>query len=311
MPPVEPMKTSLDHLPAGKRAELSRVAEILFDEFRAALAAHPLQTKKPAEILKVVLFGSYARGGWVDEPKSKPNRYQSDFDILVVVSHKELADAETYWFAAEERLTREAMEATPVSFIVHSLGEVNESLERGQYFFVDILKEGIALFEKPGHPFRKPKPLTPAAALAEAQAAFDHWFPMGLEFVETYRDRLENGSRNMAAFQLHQAAERLYVAYILTQTLYRPKTHNLKHLRSLAEGADTRFLDVWPLGAPGGRRAFARLKAAYVDARYSEHYEIERAELVWLGERVGVLRGLVKTLCQERIAELKANTSGS
>ncbi len=305
MPPADPMKTALDHLPAGKRAELARVQEILVEEFRAALAEHPLKARKPAEILKIVLFGSYARGGWVDEPKSKPNRYQSDFDLLVVVSHKDLADAETYWFAAEERVTRHALEGTPVSFIVHSVGEVNESLERGEYFFVDIIKDGIALFEKPGHPFRKPKPLTPAAALAEAERAFEHWFPLALRFYQTFEANLDPDGYKFAAFQLHQAAERLYVAYILTQTLYRPKTHNLKHLRSLAEGADARFLEVWPPGAPGGRRAFARLKAAYVDARYSEHYEIEREELVWLGQRVGTLRDLVKALCEERIAALR------
>jgi predicted nucleotidyltransferase/HEPN domain-containing protein len=305
MPPVDHMKTSLDHLPAGKRAELARVQEILFEEFRAALADHPLKARKPAEILKIVLFGSYARGGWVDEPKSKPNRYQSDFDLLVVVSHKDLADAETYWFAAEERVTRHALDGTPVSFIVHSLGEVNESLERGEYFFVDIIKDGIALYEKPGHPFRKPRPLTPAAALAEAERAYAHWFPMAVGFVRHFELATSEGDLKLAAFLLHQAAERFYVAYILTQTLYRPKTHNLKHLRSLAEGADARFLEVWPPGAPGGRRAFARLKAAYVDARYSEHYEIEREELVWLGERVGVLRDLVKALCEERIAALQ------
>ncbi len=305
MPPVDHMKTSLDHLPAGKRAELARIQKIIHEEFRAALAAHPLAAKKPAEILKIVLFGSYARGGWVDEPKSKPNRYQSDFDLLVVVSHKELNDVETYWFDAEEHITRRALEGTPVSLTVLSLGEVNDSLERGEYFFVDLIKDGIALYEKPGHPFRKPKPLTPAAALAEAQKAFDHWFPMGVEFIGYYEIGLAQGTFKSAAFQLHQAAERLYVAYILTQTLYRPKTHNLKHLRSLAENADARFLEVWPSGAPGGRRAFARLKAAYVDARYSEHYEIEREELVWLGERAGVLRGLVKTLCEERIESLR------
>lgn len=96
MPPVDQMKTSLEHLPAGKRAELARIEEILVEEFRAALDAHPLKAKKSAVILKVILFGSYARGGWADEPKSKPNRYQSDFDLLVVVSHKDLADAETY-----------------------------------------------------------------------------------------------------------------------------------------------------------------------------------------------------------------------
>jgi predicted nucleotidyltransferase/HEPN domain-containing protein len=303
MPPVDHMKTSLEHLPAGKRAELARIQEIVFEEFRAAVAANPPAIRKAPEILKIVLFGSYARGDWVDEPKSKPDRYQSDFDLLVVVNDKALAD-EAYWFDAEERLLRVMADATPVSLVAHSLGDVNENLQRGRPFFIDILKDGIALYEKPGHPFRKPKPLAPAAALAEAEAAFAR-FPQGGEFFDHFTTDLQLGRYKTGALQLHQAAERFYMTWLLVKTLYVPKTHNLKRLRSLAEAEDARFREIWPPGARGGRRAFARLKAAYVDARYSEHYEIEREELVWLGERVAVLRDLVKTLCEERIAALR------
>lgn len=63
-----------------------------------------------------------------------------------------------------------------MSFIVHSLGEVNESLERGEYFFVDIIKDGIALYEKPGHPFRMPKPLAPADRFPISRSARDRIF---------------------------------------------------------------------------------------------------------------------------------------
>jgi hypothetical protein len=34
------------------------------------------------------------------------------------------------------------------------------------------------------------------------------------------------------------------------------------------------------------------LKQAYIDARYSEHYEITREELEWLAERVRILQTL-------------------
>jgi hypothetical protein len=60
------MKSGLEHLPETKRRELARVVEILFSEFEAAIAGGKSETKRQAQILKVILFGSYARGDWVD-----------------------------------------------------------------------------------------------------------------------------------------------------------------------------------------------------------------------------------------------------
>lgn len=60
------------------------------------------------------------------------NQYKSDYDILIIVSQKELADRAAYWAKAEERLIRaytiEKTLRTPVNFIVHSLHEVNDGL---------------------------------------------------------------------------------------------------------------------------------------------------------------------------------------
>ena len=57
------MRTDLDHLPAQKQRELERVVAIIFDEFGDALALASNGWKKKARILKVILYGSYARGG--------------------------------------------------------------------------------------------------------------------------------------------------------------------------------------------------------------------------------------------------------
>lgn len=62
------MKTSIDHLPEHKQEELARVVEILHAEFEDALAESSADWKKSGRILKIILFGSYARGNWVDEP---------------------------------------------------------------------------------------------------------------------------------------------------------------------------------------------------------------------------------------------------
>ena len=85
------MRTGLDHLPPQKVRELERVVQIIFEEFQNALALATHQWKKKGRIEKIILYGSYARGGWVDEPHTAKG-YQSDFDLLIIVNHKRLSD---------------------------------------------------------------------------------------------------------------------------------------------------------------------------------------------------------------------------
>lgn len=97
------MRTDLDHLPAAKRHELEAVVRILFDEFEDALAGRKAPHRKAGRILKIILFGSYAHGDWVADPVGG---YFSDYDLLVVVNHDELADVTEYWRQADDHLLR-------------------------------------------------------------------------------------------------------------------------------------------------------------------------------------------------------------
>ena len=108
-------------------------------------------------------------------------------------------------------------------------------------------------------------------------------------------------SRGIAAFNLHQATERLYHCVLLVVTLYSPKSHKLNFLRSQAEQLDARLIATWPRSTKFEQRCFELLRRAYVDARYSPHYKITAEELAWLGERVTVLQGLVETICDDRL----------
>jgi predicted nucleotidyltransferase len=144
------MKTDLDHLPPQKQRELKRVLQILFEEFEERLALSTQDWKRKGRILKIILYGSYARGGWVDEPHTAKG-YQSDYDLLVMVNDKRLTDRVEYWSKLDDRLIRELsltkILRTPVNFIVHSLDEVNEGLAQGRYFFMDIARDGVALYQ--------------------------------------------------------------------------------------------------------------------------------------------------------------------
>ena len=93
------MRNDLDHLPPAKQRELERVVQIIFEEFGAA-HENATARRKRGRILKVILYGSHARGGWVDEPHTAKG-YVSDFDLLIIVNQKELTDRAAYWTSAE------------------------------------------------------------------------------------------------------------------------------------------------------------------------------------------------------------------
>lgn len=301
------MRTDLDHLPHSKQRELARVTEILFEEFADAMAGASSPKKKQGRILKIILFGSYARGTWVDEPHTAKG-YLSDYDLLIVVNHQILVDFATYWYRAEDRIMRETGIRTPVNFIVHTMEEVNTALRQGQYFFTDIIKEGIALYDLKGStPFATPQPLTAAEALATAEQHFEERFPRIEEVLRGVR--FFEGDRNLrdAAFLLHQAVERAYTCFLLVETNYSPSSHNIKFLRALAEQIAPELIAAWPRETKHDRRLFELLKRAYIEARYSKHYVITAEEVAWLGERAEVLRDLVERRSRDKIELLRVD----
>lgn len=302
------MKTSLDHLPALKRAELLRVVEVLKHSFAEAMSTKRADRLKNGKILKIILYGSYARGDWVHDPVG---RYFSDFDILIVVDHEDLTDSEI-WDAALWRTTPGVSRLrTPISFIVHSLDDVNHQLERGRSFFADILREGILLEDTSGAKFNKPAELTPKLALAEAEAHFEEWFESAGEFQAGAEFYSLRGSQKLAAFNLHQATEHLYHCVLLVLTLYSPKSHNLIFLRRRCEPLDSRLREAFPHDTKFERRCFELLRAAYVKARYSKHYKITDEELTWLTGRVEVLKDLVQQICADRIDALRVRAEAA
>ena len=299
---TRPMKTSIDHLPPRKQVELRRVVEVIRESFAEAVSTRRAERLKNGKILKIILYGSYARGDWVHDPVG---RYFSDFDLLIVVDHEDLTDGE-FWHDAENKLMPgETLIRTPVSLIVHSLDDVNEQLDRGRYFWADIVREGIVLFDTPGAKLRKPADLKAQVALAEAEEFFADWMASsaGFQKVAAYCISIDNSK--LAAFNLHQASEHLYHSVLLVVTLYSGKAHNLAFLRKKCEAIDASLADAWPRETKFERRCFELLREAYVKARYSKHYKISAEELTWLTERVEVLRAVATTVCQERLAQLR------
>ncbi|SNY95044.1 HEPN domain-containing protein [Flagellimonas pacifica] len=291
------MKEELNHLPKSKQEELELLTE--------QLSAHKL-------VEMVILFGSYARGNWVEDQyveKGITYEYRSDFDILVVLTHEDLKQK----FRIEDKIKAELVVTgkvtTPVSLIFHGIKQLNASLTMGNYFFRDIKEEGKVLYNSQKFKLAHPKKLTPEQYQQKAQDHFDQWFKSANEFVEGYNFYMSRNSLHIAAFQLHQATERYYTTILLVFTDYRPKDHNLETLGIKVEMCDKRFA-VFPKTTDEEKHLFELLKRAYIDARYKmDEYQITKPELEYLADKVDQLKQLAETICTEKIVGIGGKES--
>src|SRR3546814_15008633 len=98
------MRSDISHLPAKNQRELEQIVRAIFEEFEDA---HKLASgdRKAGRILKVVLYGSIARGEGIYEPQTAKG-YVSDYDILVLVNQAELAATE-HWVNLEDMFSRQ------------------------------------------------------------------------------------------------------------------------------------------------------------------------------------------------------------
>jgi len=304
------MKTSLEHLPLRKRRDLQQTVDILLEEFDDKIALATTARRKRGRVLNIILFGSHARGDWVED---RTSGYFSDYDLLIIVNYADFTDLATYWGPAEDRLLRgRGMFKSIPQFIVHTLDEVNSKLAVGQYFFSDIIRDGVMLYELrdksltgKNRALAQPAPPDAATAAKMAREYYEHWSENAKNSVFMAQAAISGKKWNEAAFNLHQATERAYSTYLLTHTLYSPPTHNIKYLRSRAEDMEPKLRDIWPRNDRTARRRFELLKKAYVEARYSKHYKITAEELEWLAECMGALIEIVDELSLEHLKQPK------
>ena len=118
------MKTSLEHLPEEKQQDLKQAVDIIREEVNPEL---------------LILFGSYARGDWVEDldPDTLHYRYQSDMDLLVVTETRKEAENIQLNDTLDQILMRR-IRRTPISLIADDITFINRHLRKSQYFYIDI-----------------------------------------------------------------------------------------------------------------------------------------------------------------------------
>jgi HEPN domain-containing protein/predicted nucleotidyltransferase len=288
------MKKSLSHLPKHKQDEIRAVAELIKERIDAEF---------------IILFGSYARGDWVEDVyvgnDGTTYEYKSDYDLLIVVDNLRKYEYKGHRNRIKQKVRRVGICDTRLSIIMHSINEFKGAIKNGNYFFTDIKKEGILLYSSKR--FRMPavKELNVKQREGKAKKHFENWFETANSFFDNFEYKLSKNDYKIAAFELHQAAERFYTTVLLVFTDYKPKTHDLEELGIRVDRLSAKFKGIFPKKSEEEKRLFELLRHAYVEARYDMAYKITRKELEYLAGRVKKLQSTTEKVCKEKIASFK------
>ncbi|MFH1613645.1 MAG: HEPN domain-containing protein [Planctomycetota bacterium] len=283
------MKKSLAHLPEYKREELKLITRIIRKQFPSAQM--------------IILYGSYARGNYKEQKDLAHDRksgHVSDYDILVVTSEKKTADNTSLWQNITKKCDKLNL-STHIRIIAHDIQYLNIQLLQNQYFFADIKKEGIMLYDSSNYKLARKRKLKPTEQKRIAQDHFDHWFTSAKDAYRQFENALNDRSYNEAAFSLHQTTERSYKAILLVFTSYNPNEHYLMILGHMAGKHDRTLRNIFPRETAEQEELFNLLDYAYIGARYDPDYKITKQQLKQLAPCVKKLHEVTERICAAKI----------
>ena len=281
------MKKSLSHLPEYKVKELATITEIILKELD--------------DIQMVILFGSYARGNWVEDVCAENDstyEYKSDFDILVVTKYAETANNTALQRKVEGKLNRAE---TTVNLIFHDIQYVNSQLNEGHCFFSDIREEGIMLYDSGRFRFEKKRKINIEKRKQVAQQYFDEWYEKAKRFYGHFQYDLEKKWYNEALFELHQSIKCFYTTVLLVFGGYKPQNCDLEKLGRYVASYKPAFLTVFPCTTDRQDKIFKLLNNAQAHTYSEDSYNITKVDLTHLEQCTQKLMELTQEICKKKI----------
>ena len=279
---MKDLKHILSHLPAERISDLEFVRNKI-------VATHRVEF--------IVLFGSYARGDYKKERGAEQGK-KSDFDVLVVTEDKERRKQ----VISKLRNAFRDMEI-PVQLVVEKITTVNKALEEHQYFYTDIKREGIELFNSGRYDFAAFKELTATRRREIAEEDFNYWCGQGKEFLATSDFHVGRNQFGLAAFDLQQSVEMCYTAIEMVFSHYNPHEHNLQILRDRTLKFDIRLKAAFLYDNEEGKALFDQLNYAYIGGRYrnEEEFPVTQDKIDFWRKEVEEFLKLTEVICLERI----------
>jgi len=277
----------LKHLPSERISYLEHITRTILDTQRAHI---------------ILLFGSYAKCDY----KSKRGVVQgkkSDFDILVVtedsVSKRKVVGEFRNVFTDSEIV---------VQTLVVTINTVNQALEENQYFYSDIKKEGIELFNSGRYDFASFKGLSPTRRREIVEAYFEEWIRLSKGFKRQFHHAVDDKDLGIASFNLQQTIEMCYTAIEMVFSHYNPHEHNLYALRDRCVRFHKRLKCVFHYDNEEHKKLFDQLNYAYIGGRYrnEKEFPVDMDKIDFWKQETEAFLKLTEEICLERIEGFRA-----
>ncbi|OKZ19474.1 MAG: hypothetical protein BHV81_04915 [Butyricimonas synergistica] len=289
------MKKSIAFLPKKNREDLKYLVELILDKIPVCEM--------------IILYGSYARGTYVSYDEREefgiPTSFKSDYDILVINSawsydkiENKLASVRNIYDKRGDHRYR-----VPVQFIHDSIKKVNEDLKYSRYFYTELKRDGIMLYNRGKNKLARRKPLKFGEIKKQGEEYFGEKYAKARLFMEQAVFMYDKEEYVMSSFNLHQACENLFNAIMLTFTLKNDKEHNLEELFKASRGYAPELIRVFPVGNEEEERLFKILVYSYIEARYNPEFKVSREDVEDLMVKVEKFEEVTKQVCERRIKE--------
>lgn len=290
------MKNSINFLPERKRNDLRELVGLIRDEVR--------------DVVMIILYGSYAKNTYVECDERRDfgvkTYYTSDYDLLVVTKKRLGVREGTVATHVNARFmdSKDNEFQTRPQLINESISKLNDALSEGRYFYVEILAQGIMLYDSEEYRLATPRELDYAEIFKMAQEYYDDKFPSATYFYDDCITNLKRGRYHQALFYLHQATENFIKTIPLVYVLYGYKEHDLEFLIEKCKPYTLDLAKVFPRDTDEEERLFKLLQRAYIEARYNKkNFAVTQADIDALIPRIELLRDIVEKVCRERIDE--------
>lgn len=290
------MKNSINFLPERKRNDLRELVGLIRDEVR--------------DVVMIILYGSYAKNTYVECDERRDfgvkTYYMSDYDLLVVTKKRLGVREGTVATRVNARFmdSKDNEFQTRPQLINESVSKLNDALSEGRYFYVEILAQGIMLYDSEEYRLATPRELDYSEILKIAQEYYDDKFSSATYFYDDCITNLKRGRYHQALFYLHQATENFIKTIPLVYVLYGYKEHDLEFLIEKCKPYTLDLAKVFPRDTDEEERLFKLLQRAYIEARYNKkNFAVTKADIDALIPWIELLRDIVEKVCRERIDE--------
>lgn len=280
-------------------------------------ALHPLSSCNTMQLREIVdiivkavspehiflLGAGFTRQQWYNIFSETPATHGevTHYDLLVLLPEEEKRSPDEVQDIIENRCRAH----TSVTAIIFYTEQFNDLLVEGHPFCCEVFASALPVYDRARVPLHEPCYPDRTEVEQHAKGAFAKWIGGAQEFFAGAELYLARKQLKMAAFMLHQVAERCYVGLIQVMTGYRAGTHNLDKLFRYARSFSAELCQLFPRNNDKEEQLFKQLQKAYVHSRYKDDYSVNEQELLTLKDRLAIMLDVVKRVCEKRIASLK------